>query len=75
MPTHFGLYINDLSKALNASGKNIKLNEDLIIALLLYADDLVIMAESEEDLQTLLNILEQWCKQWRMRVNIKKTKI
>ncbi len=33
------------------------------------------MAESEEDLQTLLNILEKWCKQWHMRVNFKKTKI
>ncbi len=39
-PTLFGLYINDLAKALNSSGKGIKLNEDLIIALLLYADDL-----------------------------------
>ncbi len=74
-PTHFGLYINDLAKALNASGKGIKLNEDLIIALLLYADDLAIMAESEEDLQTLLNILEKCCTQWHMRVNIKKIKI
>ncbi len=64
-----------LAKALNASGKGIKLNEDLIIALLLYADDIAIMAESEEDLQTLLNILEKWCKQWHMTVNIKKTKI
>ncbi len=34
-PTLFGLYINDLAMALNASGKGIKLNEDLIIALLL----------------------------------------
>ncbi len=74
-PTLFGLYINDLAEALNASGKGIKLNEHLIIGLLLYADDLAIMAESEEDLQTLLNILEKWCKQWHMRVNIKKTKI
>ncbi len=73
--THFGLYINDLAKALNASGQRIKLYEDLIIALLLYADDLAILAESKEDLQMLLNILEKWCKQWHMRVNIKKTKI
>ncbi len=73
-PTRFGLYINNLAKVLNASGKDIKLNEDLIIALLLY-DDLAIMAESKEDFQTLLNILEKWCKQWHVRVNIMKTKI
>ncbi len=63
-PTLFGLYINDLAKALNASNKGIFINEDLNIALLLYADDLAIMAESQEHLQTLLNILEKWCKQW-----------
>ncbi len=62
-PTRFGLYIPDLAKALNANGKGIKLNEDQIIALLLCADRLAIMAESEEDLQILLNILEKWCKQ------------
>ncbi len=33
------------------------------------------MAESEEDLETLLNILKKWCKQWCMRLNIKKKKI
>ncbi len=60
-----------ITKALNASGKGIKLNEHLILALLLYADDLTIMAE----LWYLLNILEKLCKQWHIRVNIKKTKI
>ncbi len=42
-----------------------RLTYDLIIALLLYAGDLASMAESEEDLQSLLNILEKWCKQSR----------
>jgi hypothetical protein len=74
-PTLFGLFINDLATDLNASGKGIKLNDDLIIALLLYADDLAIIADSEEDLQMMLNILEIWCKKWRMRINVKKTKI
>ncbi len=74
-PAHFGLYINDLANALNASNNGIKLIEDLIIALLLYADDLAIMTESGAHHQALLNILEKWCKQWCIRVNIKKTKI
>ncbi len=41
-PTLFGLYVNDFAKALNASGKGVRLIEDLIIALLLYADDIAI---------------------------------
>ncbi len=74
-PTLFGLYINDLAKDLNDSKKGIKINDNLMISLLLYADDLAIMADSEDNLQYMLNILESWCKKWRMRVNIKKTKI
>ncbi len=61
----FGLHI----KAPNDIGK------DLIIALLLYAYDLAIMTESEEELQSLLNFLQKLYKQWHMRVNIKKSKI
>ena len=74
-PTLFGLYINDLAKDLDETGKGIKLQEDLRVSSLLYADDLAILAESESDLQNQLDILEKWCKKWRMRVNVKKTKI
>ena len=74
-PTLFGLYINDLAEELKNSGHGIKLDGDLTISSLLYADDLAIIAESEESLQEMLNVLENWCKRWRMRVNVKKTKV
>ena len=74
-PTLFGLYINDLAKDLKNTGLGVKLSDELTIASLLYADDLAIMAESEENLQCMLNVLENWCKRWRMRVNVNKTKI
>ena len=31
------------------------------VAALLYADDLVLLATSEQDLQTILNVLNDWC--------------
>ena len=74
-PTLFNFFINGLSQTLNDSGFGVKLNEDITIAALLYADDLAIIAETEHDLQQQLLILEHWCKKWRMRVNTKKTKI
>lgn len=74
-PTLFCLFINSLAQALDNSGYGIKLNEHLTVSSLLYADDLAIMAESETDLQCQLNVLQRWCRNWRMRVNIKKTKI
>jgi hypothetical protein len=43
--------------------------------ILLYADDIVLLAEKEEDLQALLFIVENWCKKWRLEVNLSKTNI
>ena len=40
----------------------------------MYADDLVLMSRSESGLQTLLNRLGEYCRKWRMEVNIEKTK-
>ena len=41
--------------------------------ILLYADD--ILANNLEDLQTLLNIVSNWCEKWRLTINNKKTEI
>ena len=40
----------------------------------MYADDLVLMPRSESGLQILLNRLGEYCRKWRMEVNIEKTK-
>ena len=45
------------------------------IQCLLYTDDLVLIAESERDLQNMLNVLFDWCFKWRMKENEKKSKI
>ena len=43
--------------------------------ILLYADDIVLMASQETDLQFLLNIVENWCRKWRLEVNLAKTNV
>ena len=45
------------------------------ISILLYADDTVWIAENENDLQLLLDILNAWCKHKALNVNFEKTKI
>ena len=47
----------------------------LKLYILLYADDTVIMAESNEDPQVLLNVFGEYCKKWKLKVNAEKTKI
>ena len=45
------------------------------ISILLYADATVLIAENENDLQLLLDILNTWCKHKALNVNFEKTKI
>ena len=47
----------------------------MLINILLYADDIVLLAETEENMQFLLFIVECWCKKWRLEVNLGKTNI
>ena len=51
------------AKCLEQLGFNIK------IFIILYADDTVIMSETEEDLQQALLNFEQYCVLWKLKVN------
>ena len=46
----------------------------LKLYVLLYADDIVLMSETAEDLQNALNILKSYCDHWKLTVNVNKTK-
>jgi len=73
-PLLFNLYINDLVSAINTLDKGIQLNDERI-SLLLYADDIVLLAENESDIQSMLNVVHEWCTKWSMQLNTSKTKI
>ena len=73
-PLLFNLYINDLHKAIADTGKGIMI-DDMKISMLMYADDVVLMAESENDLQVMLNSLSNWCTQWKLLINRTKSGI
>ena len=45
------------------------------LLLLLYADDTVIFSESADELQNALNVFQEYCKTWKLTVNITKPKI
>ena len=75
-PLLFNLYISDLSSCLDSSENitAIKLHSKRITHLL-YADDLVLIAESENDLQSLLDSLGKYCLKWGLSINHKKSKV
>ena len=48
---------------------------DCNISLLMYADDIVFLAESESNLQDILRRFEMWCNRWQTNCNLAKTQI
>jgi hypothetical protein len=73
--TLFTMFINDLAVEIKRLGKGIRISDNLMISILLYADDIVLLAECEEDLQNMLDQVHSWCRKWRMEVNPTKTQI
>ncbi|WP_143558637.1 RNA-directed DNA polymerase, partial [Solemya velum gill symbiont] len=73
-PLLFNLYINDLITKLNCLCVGIDLVGEKVCALL-YADDLVLMAETATDLQLLLDTLYTWTMSNRMAINCDKSSI
>ena len=82
-PLLFSIYLNDfelfLSKYYDGITFNCVNENDIYLHLhlytLLYADDTIIMAESEQDLQTALDAVFSFCKLWYLELNISKTKV
>ena len=48
---------------------------NFLLSILLYADDIVLIAANENDLQVLIFIVETWCKKWRLELNLTKTNV
>ena len=59
----------------NNSHRNDPIEVYLRLYILLYADDTVIFAESDRELQAALNAMFLYCKSWDLEVNPSKTKI
>ncbi len=60
-PTIFGIFINDIVDGIKSV--NIGINIDAInVCILLYADDIVLLSETEEGIQKLLDKVYEWSK-------------
>ena len=49
--------------------------DDRQLSLLLYADDIALIAPDAQSLKLMLNKLNEWCSKWRLSINSDKTKI
>ena len=73
-PMLFNLYLNVLAVKLKSLGCGIDIDGE-VVPIILYADDIVLLAENEQDLQQLLNVLNEWCKEWDMVTNLEKSNV
>ena len=73
--TLFNIYINGLAEHLKQLDLGIEISNGLKICILLYADDIILLADSEAALQSLLLVLESWCSQWQLKVNNDKSNV
>jgi len=73
-PTLFGLYIDDLVHDIKQLNCGV-MYDNINIDILLYADDIILLSNSPEGLQSMLNTLGNWCKKWRLVVNNSKTNV
>ena len=75
-PLLFNLHINEISVSLEQDkGNPFILPDGTKLSTLLNADDLVILSHTQTGLQNALNILNDFCNEWKLTVNLKKTKV
>ena len=74
-PLMFSLFIEDLELFLTDNINSGLTINDITIILLLFADDMVIIGKTPNELQQSLDLLKSYCDTWGLEVNTDKTKI
>ena len=74
-PILFNIFINNLIELFSPSDHSrfpVKL-KSVSLNCLLYADDLILMSETETGIQNCLNKLHVYCKSWCLQIYMKNT--
>jgi hypothetical protein len=76
-PFLFSLYVAEIVTMLDeADCKGVFINEDFPnVTSLLFADDLVLCADSVGRLQKMIDVIVRFCERWGLAVNISKTAV
>ena len=80
-PLLFSLFVNDIEEEFIRNGcKFIELNDEQLdnfikLLILMYADDTIILADSEINMHIALKALQSYCEKWKLEINCSKTQI
>ena len=73
-PNLFKIFSNDLTAYLSSSLDPVYLNDQRLDCLM-YADDVILLSSSSAGLQSKLGLLQAFCEDWCLSININKTKL
>ena len=73
-PILFSMFINELVEELRRAGGNVRVSTKELFSLL-YADDIVLMADTPAELQKMIDIVDNYTAKWRLTLNARKSKI
>ena len=59
--------ISRVNKGININGRN--------VSILLYADDIVLISDTEVNLQYMLDSMHEWYHKWKLKLNIDKSNV
>ena len=74
-PLLFNAFVNDLILAIKSLNCGVPVFLESSISILLYADDIVLLSESEANMQIMLDYLGKWCETWGLTINFNKSKV
>lgn len=74
-PVLFNIFINGLGVAIKDLGLGVKIDDGNKLSLLLYADDICVIANSKNELQRMMDAVSLYTRRWRFEINMKKTKV
>ena len=75
IPLFFNAFVNDLILAIKSLNCGIPVFLESSISILLYADDIVLLSESEANMQIMLDYLGKWCETWGLTINFNKSEV
>jgi hypothetical protein len=73
-PLLFNIFINGIVQKVKEDGDGGGLG-GLRVPVLLFADDMVLIADGEVELERMVRKVKEYCEEWRLEVNVNKTKV
>ena len=73
-PLLFGLYVEELAIRVKGTGLGVNIEDD-VLSVLMYADDVVLLSERQDDLQEMLNAVSKYGEDFDIRFSKEKSQV